>query len=125
MACAQALDDIRDFERVLAEIKGALTRSIVQHSEDIGLLTFELPDGRKAEVVTRPDIVYDAEAIEEGLRAAGMPEERISAIVKEEVSHKVVAKEAKKAAAANEQYAAVINANKESMPRNPSVTIRR
>ena len=55
-ACAQALDDLRQLENVIKEYKAALTRSIVQHSEDIGLLTFELPDGRKVEVTTRPEM---------------------------------------------------------------------
>ena len=124
-ACAEALDDLRNLENLIREAKGILTRAIVQHSEEIGLLTFELPDGRKVEVTTRPDTVYDAEEIEKGLREAGMSEQRIREIVKEEVSYKVVAKEAKKAAAANAEYAKVVEANRTEMPRTPSVTLRR
>ena len=61
-------------------------------------------------------MVYDAEAIEEGLREAGMSEERIREIVKEEVTYKVVAKEAKKAAAASEKYAAIVDATAPKCP---------
>ena len=125
IACAQALDDLRQLEDLIKEAKTVLTRSIVQHGEDIGLLTFELPDGRKVEITKRPEIVYDAEAIEEQLREAGMSEERIREIVKEEVTYKVVAKEAKKAAAASEKYAEVVNENRTEVPRTPSVTLRR
>ena len=124
-ACAQALDDLRDFEQLISEAKAALTRAVVAHSERIGLLTFELPDGRKAEVVKRPVVTYDAEAIEEGLRAAGMSEERIRDIVKEEVTYKVAAVEAKKAARSNENYAQIIEDARSEIPKTPSVTIRR
>ena len=90
-----------------------------------GALTFELPDGGKAEISDRPTIVYDAVAIEADLREAGMPEETLSKIVKEEVSHKVVAIEAKKAARANEVYAEIIERHRTEQPSNPSVSIRR
>lgn len=125
VAAAQALDDLREFEKLIYEAKQALTRAIAAHAEGIGMLTFELPDGRKAEVTLRPEIVYEAEVIEQRLREAGMPEERIREIVKEEVTYKVVAKEAKKAAAANYEYASIIEDAKTEVPRNPSVTIRR
>lgn len=125
VAATGALEDLRQLESLVKEAKGIVTRSIVWHGRHTGGLTFELPDGRKVEISDRPKIEYDAEAIEEELREAGMPEESIARIVKETLVKTVVAVEAKKAARANPDYAAIIERNKTEVPSNPSISIRR
>lgn len=111
-SCTQALVAIRQFEQQIREAKSALTQAIAERARILGTQTLHLPNGQKAEVRGGPTISYDAEQIETELRALGMPEERIREIVVEEVSYKVSAREAKRAAAANEEYAAVIESAK-------------
>ena len=106
--CVTALASLRDFEQMIREAKSVLTNAIVERSRVLGTKTIELADGSKAEVRGGSETTYDAEAIESGLRALGMPEERIREIVVEQVSYKISAREAKKAAAANSDYATVI-----------------
>jgi len=124
-AVARALDGIRQHERDVIDAKRLLTRALVAYKQHIGARTFELEDGRKVEVDTGSEFSYDAEAIEAELREAGMPEDRISQIIREEVTHRVVAAEAKKAAAASDVYREIIERNRTETEKSPSVTIRR
>ena len=116
--CVQALAAIRSFESQIKEAKGILTQAIVDRSRVLGTKTIHLPDGSKAEVKGGPAAQYDIVEIEENLRALGMPEERIREIIVEEVSYKLNKREANRAAAANEDYAAVIS-NAERMEESP------
>lgn len=125
ISCAQALDALRDHESQVSEAKRILQRAIAEYAQAQGALSFELPDGRTAHITVSPEITYDAPAIEQALREAGMPEERISEIVEETVTHRIKAVEAKRAARANPEYAKIIADHKTERPRNPSVTIRR
>jgi len=121
--CARALQDIRDLEWRLRETKAALVDAIVQHSKEEGSKTIHF-EGGKVEVRGDSETVYDAEEIEQGLRAAGMPEHRIREIVVEQVSYKVAALEAKRAAGANPEYAKVIEAHKRVVEKTPSVSVK-
>lgn len=123
--CVQALVAVRNFEQQLREAKAELTRAIVERASLLGTQTLTLPDGSKAVIKGGAETVYDAHEIEEGLRALGMPEERIREIIVEEISYKVSAKEAKRASAANEQYEAVIENAKETVDKPRYVTITR
>lgn len=119
-----ALDDVRDLERELRNVKAELTRAIVHAASVRGTKTLHL-ENCTAIVKGGEAIIYDAEAIEEGLRAAGMPEDRIREIVVETVSYRVAANEAKRAAAANPAYAEVIEANRRVEETATTVTISR
>lgn len=123
--CVQALAAVRDFEQQLREAKATLTAAIVEKGRMLGTKTLTLPDGSKATIKGGTETVYDALEIEEGLRALGMPEERIREIIVEEVSYRVAAGEAKRAAAANEDYAKVIENAKETKEVNSYVTLSR
>ena len=123
-SCATALNDIRDYERQYRYIKQELTEALVKASEVEGTKTLHFPGG-KATVKTGEEWVYDAEEIEVGLREAGMPEHRIREIVKETVSYKVDAVQAKQAQAANGEYDRVIGDNKKLERKQPSVSISR
>ena len=107
--CVQALAAVRAFDSQIKEAKAILTQAIVDRSRVLGTKTIYLPDGSKAEVRGGPESIYDVSEIEEKLRALGMPEERIREIVVEEVSYKLSVREAKRASAANEDYASVID----------------
>lgn len=125
VSCVQALVAVRDFEQQLREAKAALTQAIAERARLLGTQTFELPDGRKVSLKGGPETVYDAQEIEAGLRALGMPEGRIREIIVEEISYKVSAREAKRAAAANEEYEAVINNAKDTIEKPQYVTVTR
>jgi len=125
--CVQALAAIRSFESQIKEAKGLLTQAIVDRSRVLGTKTIYLPDGSKAEIRGGPESSYDIQEIEENLRALGMPEERIREIVVEEVSYKLSVRQARQAAAANSDYASVIeNAQKtEEKPYYVSISRKR
>lgn len=124
-ACVQALDSIRDFESRIRELKATLTRAVIEEATRQGVRSIELANGDRAEISPAIEIVYDAQMLTEGLREAGMPEERIIEIVREEVSYKVIANEAKKAAVANPDYAAAVNAARSEQPKSQYISIRR
>jgi hypothetical protein len=124
VACVNALSAIGDFEQLIREAKRELTAAVVARSKLLGVKTFKLPDGRKASLTAGAETVYDAEAVEEGLRAAGMPEDRIREIVQETVTYRVRAVEAKRAAAANPEYARVVDEAKRVEPKTVYVNIK-
>lgn len=107
--CVLALRAVRDFESQLREAKALLTEAIVDHSQKLGVKSFTLGDGTKAEVRGGPEATYDVAEIEEKLRALGMPEDRIREIVVEQIEYKLSVREAKRAASANADYASVID----------------
>lgn len=123
--CVQALVAVRDFEQQFREIKARLTAAIIDRAKVLGTQTLTLPDGSKASVKGGDEIVYDAQTIEDQLRQLGMPEERIREIVVEEVSYKVSAREAKRAAAANPEYEAVIEGAKTTVEKSTYITVQR
>jgi hypothetical protein len=125
-ACALALNALRDFENQIREAKRLLTYGIVERTKVLGSKSFTLSGGKlKAEVRGGPERAYDAEAIERELREAGMPEARIRQIVREEITYTLRAVEAKRAAGANEEYAAIIERNATEVEKPYTVTIRR
>ena len=123
--CAQALAALRDAESQIREIKAVLTAAIVERAKLLGTQTLTLENGMKAVLKGGTETIYDATEIERQLRVLGMPEERIREIVIEEVSYKVSAKEAKRAAAANDEYAAVVNSAKQTIEKPHYISIQR
>jgi hypothetical protein len=122
---ALALAAVRDLEYRLRDVKKDLSRALVFASEQEGRKTLYLGDelGLRVEIKGGSETVYDAEEIELGLREAGMAETRIREIVVETTSYKVAANEAKKAAAANQRYKAVIDAHTRVEERTPTVSV--
>lgn len=119
---ARTLDHVRELERQLREIKTELTSAIVAASQREGTKTLHM-EGLTATIKSGTDVHYDAEAIEEELRAAGMPEERIREIVVETITYKVNAVKAKQAAGANPAYGEVIERHRREVEKPPYVTI--
>ncbi len=123
---ALALSSVRDLEYMFRAVKTDLTRALVYASELEGRKTLYLGEEMnvKVEIKGGSETIYDAEEIELGLREAGMSEKRIREIVVETTSYKVSAAEAKRAAAANDKYKAVIEAHTrvEDRPMTASVS---
>lgn len=109
-ACLVAFRRVQEIQNQLYEAKRALTRALVGYSQHVGARTVTLPSGAKFVREGGPTKQYDVTAVEEGLRAAGMAEERIGEIVVQKVTVTVNGREAAIAARANAEYAAVLEA---------------
>lgn len=125
VACAVAMDDLSVMLGRIYDARRALGAAIAERARILGTKSITLPGGRKAVVTGGPEKQYDAEAIERELRAAGLPEERVRQVVREEITHTVRAVEAKRVAGANEEYAEIIERNTTEITKPYSVTIRR
>lgn len=124
-ACVAALDALRNYESLIREAKATLTRAVIEEATRQGVRSLELPNGDRAEISAASEIVWDAELLEEKLREAGMPEERISQIIEQTVTLKVKTGEAKKAAAANPDYASAVEEARSEQPKSQYVSIKR
>lgn len=123
-ACAKALDEVRDLEWKLKDLKRWLTSALVEEARRQGTKTLHL------EGVTAV-VSFDAETTEWDvtelvkLLDMGLPESRYAKLVREEISYKVDANVAKQIAGANAEYALVIERAKRKVPRSDSATIKR
>lgn len=123
-ACGAALDEVRTMQVHLQHVVRALSDAIAAQAAFLGKKSIPIGGGRVAAVQGGTTTVYDAQEIERGLRALGMPEDRIREIVVEQVTYTVRAVEAKRAAGANPAYAEVIEAASSEFEKPISVTIR-
>jgi Glu-tRNA(Gln) amidotransferase subunit E-like FAD-binding protein len=121
-AVARALNTLRDFQRTVREVSDVLQDRLREERAVLGARALEY-QGVSVKFGADTEITYDAAALEEGLRAAGMPESRIAEIVVETVERKVRAVEAKKAAAVNPAYAAVVEQARSVVPKRQTVTV--
>ena len=124
-ACAVALDELRALEHRIKDLKTALTEAVASESARQGTKTLSLPGGVTVIIRDGEKVMWDAQRLEADLREAGMPEERIRQIVVEEISYTVQAREAKRAAAANPDYAHAVAAARSTLEGRPSVTVKR
>lgn len=124
-AVCRALDELRDLEIRVRELKAMLTDAVVDESRRQGSKTLHLPGNLHAEVKGGEKVLWDAQQLESDLRDLGMPEERIREIVVEEVSYTVAAAKAKQAARANEDYAAAVESARTVVEVRPSVSVKR
>ena len=122
-ACANALAEIRRLEQGMRDAKSILSGAIVAESRRQGSKTLYL-DGVVAEVRGGTDTVWDLDALEDGLRAAGLPDDRIRDVIKEEVTWKVNAREAQRVAKSNPDYAAVVERASMAVEKPPTVVLR-
>ncbi len=121
---ALAIDAIRDLEFQLRAAKQDLTRALVHASQQEGSKTLRY-EGVEVVVKGGSATHYDAAEIYTGLIDAGMSAERAGEIVKHTVTQKVDASQAKRAASANPEYAAVIYAHTTTIDVPHSVSVSR
>lgn len=109
-AVVRAMREVNRLQSELYDAKRVMAAALIEHATKLGLRTVTLPNGEKFVREGGPRKQYRPDEVEAGLRAAGMPEERIAQIVKEQVTWTVNGTEANKAAKANPEYAAVLEA---------------
>jgi len=122
---AVALDEVRRMQAHLHSAVRVMSEALAARAAVLGTKSIPLSGGRVAAISGGTTRAYDAQEIERGLRALGMPEERIREIVVEEVRYTVKANEAKRAAGANPAYAEVIDAATTEIEKPVSVSIRK
>ncbi len=120
---AQALQDVRDLKRQLDELRALLEGVLRLESERQGTKTLHL-DGADAVVSGGRRVDYDAELLQQRLRQAGLPEDRLAKAVVEVVSYKVDARVLRQLAAANREYAAAIEEAKSMVDTPWRVTVK-
>jgi hypothetical protein len=116
--------------RELSELKGKvvqaeriLREAIAAQASRRGTKTFHVEGVGKVEVKGGEKVEYLADVVEQGLRELDCPEEVIREIVIETVSHRVDGHRARRAAAANPEYAKVIEKARIVREQIPSVLI--
>lgn len=126
--CARLLDEIRDHEFKIKELKGMLRGALIDHSAQQGTKTFHFP-GRDVTISSQNVTVWDHEALLE-LRdpdiegTPGISEDRYNELVTMEVSYKVNGTVARSIAGSNPRYAEIIERAKTVVPREPTVTVK-
>lgn len=124
-SCATALAAVREIEQHIKEVRGAIVDAFAAERERRGVDEIELPDGTVVTVKRKYDVVWDAEGLEEELRALEMPEERIREIIIEEVSRTVKTVEANKSARRNAAYAEAIARARTEVEKRPTISLPR
>lgn len=122
---ARAYDDLAMLQKKMYEAQRVLAKAFAEQTATLGSKTIDIGRGLKARLSGGPEKHYDAEAIRDELREAGMPEERISQIVQETISYKVKAIEANRAARANPAYASIVERNTTEVERSYRITVGR
>jgi hypothetical protein len=123
---AQAYEKVREIEQTLREIRGFIIEGVAAYAEHRGAgKTIHLESGLKITLKGGEDIRWDAQQLEGDLREAGMDEDRIREIVIEEISYRVSANEAKKAASVNPAYAAAVERARHAAPARPTISVSR
>jgi hypothetical protein len=120
---ARALLEVRQLKERLDEARRQLEEVLRLASEQAGTRTLHLGD---VDVVVSggEKVVYDELELARRLRAAGLPEERLSELIVETVTYKVDARVAKSVAASNPKYAEAIEASRRTVPAPVRVSIK-
>lgn len=120
---AKALSELQRLKGQILSAERHLREALAEHARVLGTKTFRVAGVGQVEVKGEVRLRWDAEKLEDRLRQAGAPEELIREIVVEQISYKVDARRAGRAARANPAYAAAIEACREEEPVLPTVSI--
>ena len=120
---AAALETVRRLRRDLDEVRAVFEDALRLVSERVGTRTVRL--GELTVVSGGKRTEYDPEELGRRLRAAGLPEARLSELIVETVSYRVDQRVAPSVAASNPRYAAVLERCRRSVPAPWRVAIKR
>lgn len=121
---AQALSDVRDMEAQLRDAKRILTDALVSEAVARGTKTIHLDDVT-VEIRGGSEIVWDVQELEAGLLSAGAPQSLVDEIISTEITYKVDARRASRAAGANPRYAEVVERARNEVEKPHSVVLRK
>lgn len=121
---AQALSDVRDLEAQLRDAKRILTDALVSEAVARGTKTIHL-DNVTVEIRGGSEVVWDVQDLEAGLLSAGAPQSLVDEIISTEITYKVDARRASRAAGANPVYAEVVERARNEVEKPHSVVLRK
>lgn len=121
---ARALDSVRTLVTQLGEVSRLLETVLRLEGQRVGAKTLHLPP-YKATISGGEKNEWDIELLRDGLREAGLPEDRLSAAVIEEITYKVSNTVIRQLASANRAYAEVIDQARTRVPANWYVRVER
>jgi len=107
-ACATTLEALRQLESRIADLKRTLSGAVADAAATLGTKTITISGGRKVTVGGGSARRVNPAVLKSAYRDAGMPEERVSEIVRTTVELKVDLRAADQAARANPAYAAAL-----------------
>lgn len=119
----RAYKELRDLKNAVLDADRRLREALREVSATRGTKTFYVDGVGKVELRGDTRTEYDAQEVEDGLRALGCPEDIIREIVVETITYKVDGNRARRAASANPEYAKVIENAKTTVETLPSVLI--
>jgi len=123
LQAAQALRDVRDLKRQLDEVRMLLEGVLRLEAARQGTKTLHL--GPVDAIVSGgPSADYDAELLVDGLRAAGLPDDRLADAVTVIVTYKVDQRVLRQLAGANPAYAAAIDSARSTVDKPWRVALR-
>ena len=120
---ATAYRDLRELKTQIAQAERVLKEALIERSRILATKTLYIDGVGKVELRGDTRVEYNAQEIEDGLRALACPEEVIRELVVETVSYKVDGNRARRAASANPDYAKVIENAKTVIDVLPSILI--
>lgn len=118
-----AYRDLRDLKTAIAQAERMLKEALQHQASLRGTKTFYIDGVGKVELRGDQRVEYDAKEVEEGLRELGCPEDIIREIVVETITYKVDGNRARRAIAANPDYARVLENARRITEVLPSVLI--
>ncbi len=121
---AALLADVREHARQLTELRRACEQALAEEARRQGTKTLRF-EGVEAVVSggEASELVWDIEELQK-LLDAGLPSERFEALVRETVEYRVNAAVAKQIAAANDEYAAIVERARSYRDKPVYVTVR-
>lgn len=122
-AVARALAAVKDLERKLRDARAVLEEALVDETIRVGTKTLHV-EGRAAPVVvkTGSDVVWDVERLRSELTEAGLPADRLAALIVETVEYKVNGTVARQLAS-SPAYADIVARCRTDVPRRPYVKV--
>jgi len=121
---AKYLADLRDMKQgPLAEAIQACERALIAYAEERGTKTLHLGTA-DVEIYGGTAVEWDVELLQDELRKAGLPEDRLAEVVVETVTYKVSTREANRVAGANPAYEQAVSAARLDVPAPKRVRVK-
>lgn len=120
---AEALDYCKMAKQRWQDAIDAFSAALIEHSKIVGAKTFH---AGSTTVTVSPDkeLSWDIDYLDTALSEAGLPEDRIRALITTTVSYKVNAAVANQIAASNPEYAEIIAKAKTYTPKRQYVSVK-